>query len=241
MKKNNDNSFVEVRNFLDKAIREKGFTYRELSLSIGRRDSYLHRFIKYGLPRHLDESDRHKLAAILEVDEKSLTDKDFTTFPMPSHMAGISAAAGKIASLFRKNEEVAIDVLDVSACCGNGLEVGNEDVVGKFVMSSDDFRSMSLTSSPKNVKIVKATGDSMSPTINDGDWCFVDISLNSAISDGIYLIRVKSVIAIKRLQNDFSGNVIIKSDNSRYDTTNVNLTDVNVIGRVVYILNGKKV
>ena len=240
MKKNNDNSFIEVRNYLDNAIKEKGFTYRELSLGIGRRDSYLHRFIKYGLPRHLDESDRHKLAAILEIDEKKLTDKDFTAFPVPSHMSGVSMVAEKIASLFKK-DEVAIDILNVSACCGGGLEVDSEDVVGKFVMSNDDFRAMSLTSSPKNVKMIKAVGDSMSPTINDGDWCFVDVSLNSAISDGIYLIKVKSVIAIKRLQNDFAGNVVIKSDNACYDTTNVNLTDVNIIGRVIYILNGRKV
>lgn len=240
MKKNNDNSFIEVRNFLDNAIKEKGFTYRELSLSIGRRDSYLHRFIKYGLPRYLDESDRHKLASILEIDEKKLTDKDFTTFPIPSHMSGVSKVAEKIASFFNKGD-VAIDILNVSACCGGGLEVDSEDVVGRFVMSNDDFRSMSLTSSPKNVKMIKAVGDSMSPTINDGDWCFVDVSLNSAISDGIYLIRVKSVIAIKRLQNDFSGNVVIKSDNSCYDTANVNLSEVNILGRVIYILNGKKV
>ena len=240
MKKNNENSFVEIRNYLDNAIKEKGYTYRELSLSIGRRDSYLHRFIKYGLPRHLDESDRHKLAAILEIDEKKLTDKDFSTFPIPSHMSGVSMVAGKIASFFKK-DDVAIDILNVSACCGGGLEVDSEDVVGRFVMSNDDFRSMSLTSSPKNVKLIKAVGDSMSPTINDGDWCFVDISLNSAISDGIYLIKVKSVIAIKRLQNDFTGNVVIKSDNKRYDAANVNLTDVSIIGRVIYILNGKKV
>lgn len=240
MEKNNDDSFNKVRNFLDEAIKKKGFTYRELSLSIGRRDSYLHRFIKYGLPRHLDESDRHKLAAILEVDEKDLTDKDFTVLPIPSHVSGVSMVADKIASLFKKNG-VSIDILNVSACCGGGLEVDSEDVIGRFVMSSDDFRSMSLTSSPKNVKMIKAVGDSMSPTINDGDWCFVDLSLNSAISDGIYLIKVKSVIAIKRLQNDFNGNIVIKSDNSCYDAANVDIKDVNIIGRIIYILNGKKV
>lgn len=240
MKKNNENSFAEIRNYLDNAIKEKGFTYRELSLSIGRKDSYLHRFIKYGLPRHLDESDRHKLAAILEIDEKKLTDKDFTVFPMPAHMTGASMVAEKLASLFKKND-VAIDILNVSACCGGGLEVNSEDVVGRFVMSNDDFRAISLTSSPKNVKMIKAIGDSMSPTINDGDWCFVDVTLNSAISDGIYLIKVNSVIAIKRLQNDFAGNVVIKSDNLCYDTANLNLNDVNIIGRVIYILNGRKV
>ena len=42
--------------------------------------------------------------------------------------------------------------------------------------------------------MIKAVGDSMAQTINDGDWCFVDVSLNSAISDGIYLIKIKKNI-----------------------------------------------
>ena len=144
-------------------------------------------------------------------------------------------------SLFTSKDEVAIDILNVSACCGSGEEVNNEDVVGRLVMSNVDFRSMSLTSSPKNVKMIKAVGDSMSPTINDGDWCFVDVSLNSAISDGVYLIKIKSGIAIKRLQLGFTDNVVVKSDNPCYDPENVNLTDVNVVGKVIYVLNGRKV
>ena len=108
-------------------------------------------------------------------------------------------------------------------------------------MSNVDFRAMSLTSSPKNVKMIKAMGDSMSPTINDGDWCFVDVSLNSAVSDGVYLIKIKSGIAIKRLQFGFTDNVVVKSDNPCYDPDNVNLTDVNVVGKVVYVLNDRKV
>ena len=235
----NDDAFLEVRKYLDEAIKDKGFNYRELSLQIGRTDSYLHRFVKYGQPRYLDKNDRQLLAMILGIDENKLTDKEEPV--LPAHLSGVVAIADKMKSLFASKDEVAIDILNVSACCGSGEEVNNEDVVGKLVMSNVDFRSMSLTSSPKNVKMIKAMGDSMSPTINDGDWCFVDVSLNSAISDGVYLIKIKSGIAIKRLQLGFTDNVVVKSDNPCYDPENVNLTDVNVVGKVIYVLNGRKV
>ena len=235
----NDDTFLEVRKYLDEAIKENGFNYRELSLQIGRKDSYLHRFVKYGQPRYLDKNDRQLLAMILGVDENKLTDKEEPI--LPAHLSGVVAIADKMKSLFTSKDEVAIDILNVSACCGSGEEVNNEDVVGKLVMSNVDFRAMSLTSSPKNIKMIKAMGDSMSPTINDGDWCFVDVSLNSAISDGVYLIKIKSGIAIKRLQLGFTDNVVVKSDNPCYDPENVNLTDVNVVGKVIYVLNGRKV
>ena len=237
---NDDKRSEEVRRFLDKAIQDSQYNYRDLSLHLGRKDSYLHRYINYGTPRCLGERDRRVLAAILNLDEKDLMVEDLDSCLLPAHVNGIAKVAEKAFSFFHK-DSVAIDMLNVSACCGGGVEVDNEAVVGRFVMSDVDFRSISLTSSPKNVKMIKAVGDSMSPTINDGDWCFVDLSLKSAISDGIYLVKVKSVLAIKRLQNDFTDNVVIKSDNPCYDDLNVNLTDVNVIGRVIYILNGKKV
>ena len=235
----NDDAFLEVRKYLDEAIKGKGFNYRELSLQIGRTDSYLHRFVKYGQPRYLDKNDRQLLAMILGVDENKLTDKEEPI--LPAHLSGVVAIADKMKSLFTSKDEVTIDILNVSACCGSGEEVNSEDVVGKLVMSNVDFRAMSLTSSPKNIKMIKAMGDSMSPTINDGDWCFVDVSLNSAVSDGIYLIKIKSGIAIKRLQLGFTDNVVVKSDNPCYDPENVNLTDVNVVGKVIYVLNGRKV
>ena len=235
----NDDTFLEVRKYLDEAIKENGFNYRELSLQIGRKDSYLHRFVKYGQPRYLDKNDRQLLAMILGVDENKLTDKEEPV--LPAHLSGIVSAADKIKSFFAKRDEVEIDILNVSACCGKGEEVDDEGVMGKIIMPSDDFRSIAFMTSPKNIKMIKAMGDSMSPTINDGDWCFVDISFKSAISDGIYLIRNKSGIAIKRLQIGFTDNVVVKSDNPCYDPDNVNLTDVNVVGRVIYVLNGRKV
>ena len=65
----------EIRKFLDKKIAEKGTNYRELSLAIGRKDQYIHQYIKYGLPQQLKEDDRRAIARILDVDEQELSSK----------------------------------------------------------------------------------------------------------------------------------------------------------------------
>ena len=111
----NDDAFLEVRKYLDEAIKDKGFNYRELSLQIGRTDSYLHRFVKYGQPRFLAKEDRERLAVILDVDLEKLTDKKDPV--LPAHLSGVVAIADKMKSLFTSKDEVAIDILNVSACC----------------------------------------------------------------------------------------------------------------------------
>ena len=81
----------------------------------------------------------------------------------------------------------------------------------------------------------------MAQTINDGDWCLVDTSLNSATSDGIYLIRMSTGLAIKRLQGSLTDEIVVKSDNPIYDPINAKISDLRIIGRVIYILNARKV
>ena len=48
-------------------------------------------------------------------------------------------------------------------------------------------------------------------------------------------------LAVKRLQNNFTGEIIVRSDNKAYDPLTFNLADLHLLGRVVYILNAKKV
>lgn len=48
----------EIRRKIDRLISEKGFNYRDVSLKIGRKDSYIQQYVKYGYPRRLKEIDR---------------------------------------------------------------------------------------------------------------------------------------------------------------------------------------
>jgi len=48
------------------------FKYEEVSLGIGRNETYLHQFIAKGTPKRLHENDRQKLAKLLGVSEDLL-------------------------------------------------------------------------------------------------------------------------------------------------------------------------
>ncbi len=64
----------EIRKKISRLILERGLNYAQVSLAIGKNIAYIQQFIKNGSPRRLGEVERHKLAAILNVDEQELTD-----------------------------------------------------------------------------------------------------------------------------------------------------------------------
>lgn len=64
----------EIRKKIARLISDRGLNYAQVSLAIGKNIAYIQQFIKNGSPRRLGEVERHKLAAILQVDEQELTD-----------------------------------------------------------------------------------------------------------------------------------------------------------------------
>lgn len=69
----------EVKNRVKQLVIEKGLSFNNLSVSLGKNATYLQKFVKEKSPRRLDEEFRKKLAAILQVDEQLLTDVDLSS------------------------------------------------------------------------------------------------------------------------------------------------------------------
>jgi SOS-response transcriptional repressor LexA len=211
----------EVRKKLADLIENKGLNFRKVSLMIGKGDSYIQRFIKLGLPERLPEDARIKIANILGVDEQELTD-------LPKSLLSKSSP-----------NSVSIKIIDAVACCGTGIEALQENVVGTWDIPLQKYRDFS-TAKPENVYMLQVEGDSMTPTLNSGDWALADTSQNFISSDGLYLIRMASGLAVKRIQSGLN-DITIKSDNPAYGEINANVGEIAVLGRVIYILNAQKV
>lgn len=130
---------------------------------------------------------------------------------------------------------IKIDVLDVTACCGNGIENFGENVIGQQMMTLPALRQLT-NAAPENIKIIKATGDSMKPTINPDDMVWIDISYKTPSSDGLYLLKVGNELMIKRIQiNPFDNSAIVKTDNPNYlPIENSNYKKIDVIGKIIY-------
>ena len=137
-------------------------------------------------------------------------------------------------------DTVSIAVLDARACCGNGIENADDKVVGYWHIPETEYREITHAN-PDNIKMLRVFGDSMEPTLKDGDWVLVDISRNFLDSDGLYLIKKTTALAVKRLQTTVSGDILIKSDNTKYDTEREPLSVIVIIGKVVYTLKAEKV
>jgi phage repressor protein C with HTH and peptisase S24 domain len=141
--------------------------------------------------------------------------------------------------------EVDVPVFAVTASMGVGKPLPDHDtVVGNLQLTNEWVRSnLGNLSSPKNLAVISAYGDSMSPTFNDGDILLVDRGVNDIKIDAVYVFALASELYIKRIQRQMNGGVIIKSDNTLYDphvVQNSEKEGLRILGRVMWAWNGKK-
>jgi repressor LexA len=92
-----------------------------------------------------------------------------------------------------------------------------------------------INSSYKYTEIIKVFGESMEPDIKDGSLVFVDKTQIEIKKTGIYVVRVKNEIYIKTLQLEKS-NIILKSINTVFNDIEINIEELDIIGRVCGIL-----
>lgn len=193
---------------------EKQLSQAELGRLLGVSQQHIQRFEKdYPVPVKYAV----KLAQILDIDIKEL---------LPEELKDVSLVNPEI---------VQIDVLDVRACCGNGIENFTENVIGQQMMTLPALRELT-ESAPENIKIIKAIGESMMPTIHTDDIVWIDISVKTPTSDGLYILCVGSDLLIRRIQiNPFDNTATVIADNNKYlPIPRNNYRDIKVIGKVIY-------
>lgn len=93
-----------------------------------------------------------------------------------------------------------------------------------------------ITSTPPSMlTFARGRGDSMQPTVQDGDMVLIDRSQRTVREwDAIWAMTVGEMAMIKRVR--VRGEVVyILSDNERVPTEEVHHEEVNVVGRVIFI------
>lgn len=138
-----------------------------------------------------------------------------------------------------------IDEIDVTAGLGGGglarLESNGEfsaEVIRDFWRLPSWVLSR-FNAQPGHIKAFPAQGDSMHPTIEDGDVVFVDIRHRVPSPPGVYVIADEfGGVVVKRLEvisRPRDEDVVIRviSDNERHQPRDLMLEEVNIIGRYV--------
>lgn len=129
-------------------------------------------------------------------------------------------------------DSISIPLYNVQASCGGGSFIESPELILRSIRVSSAFlRRYAPTARPDSLHIITVAGDSMAPTVEDGDAVIVDISDTAVRRDGFYAIQMNGALFVKRLQILPSGLRII-SDNIKYPPIDVGEQDtVHVIGR----------
>jgi len=107
----------------------------------------------------------------------------------------------------------------------------------EFIAFRHDWIRTRLGIDPANAIMEVAAGESMQPTIRDGDLLLVDTSDRNCSSFGVYVLQIGGERLVKRVQRKLDGSLVLISDNETYQPDHVSgamLRSVTVIGRVVW-------
>ena len=208
---------TDPRQLLLELAAQRDTSLAQLSALIGRNSSYLQQFVRKGSPRKLEETDRRTLARFFGIDESRLG--------APEENSSVSA--GKAA----RGDWVDVPRLALGASAGPGSLASEEQAIGTFRFSSRWLRAQGLD--PAMLSAIAVTGDSMEPSLRDGDEILVDRSPRT-LRDGIHVVRVDEAVLVKRLDTGRPGAIALLSDNPAYRPLELAPGEIEVIGRVVW-------
>ncbi len=205
---------TDARAALERLIRERGEDYAGLSRLIGRNAAYVQQFVRRGTPRILAEADRRTLARYFGVSE-----------------AVLGGPAER-----RTADHVVVPRLEVEASAGPGVAAGVEARTGTVAFDPAWLRRLGVTGAER-LSWITVRGDSMAPTLGDGDELLVDGGDGAGrLRDGIYVLRADDALLVKRVAVDHGRRrVHVRSDNPAYLGWEAAIGDLAVIGRVVWM------
>ena len=204
----------DARAALQRLIEERGEDYAGLSRLLGRNPAYVQQYIKRGSPKRLAEDDRRLLARYFGVDE--------TLLGGPAGEPGAGPAAGAAARCRR---------------------VGGRRGVRRRRARRGPYRLRSRLAEAGRARRAGPAfdhprrGDSMAPTLGDGDDILVDRGDGpERVRDGVYVLRIDDALVVKRLAvNPAARTLTIRSDNPAYPGwPDCDPAAVEIVGRVVW-------
>ena len=104
------------------------------------------------------------------------------------------------------------------------------------------LQSKTAVSDYNALRLINVEGDSMRPTFVRGDYVIVDTSIKAFTIEGIYLVKIRGQMFIKKINKQLDGGFSLTNDNSTYPPINIPLTnahEVQFIGKCVIRCNAR--
>jgi phage repressor protein C with HTH and peptisase S24 domain len=125
---------------------------------------------------------------------------------------------------------------EVAASAGGGSVIHSEQIVDHLSFRADWVHN-ALGVPVTSLALINVTGDSMEPTLSEGDLILIDMSYQGVKDNAVYVLQLNGALLVKRIQHKLDGSVIVKSDNAIYEPEQIGseaVDSLNVIGRVVW-------
>lgn len=132
---------------------------------------------------------------------------------------------------------VAVPRYDVRAAAGHSGSLAEDGAVIQRIEFSERWLRTTLRRDPRHLVLLEAAGDSMAPTIGDGDVLMLDLSARDLVSGRIYVLQLDGELLVKRVQRRLNGSVLVLSDNTLYPPEEVPAAEpcpLRILGEVVW-------
>jgi phage repressor protein C with HTH and peptisase S24 domain len=124
-----------------------------------------------------------------------------------------------------------------AAAAGSVTPAPPESQASAFIAFGHDWIRRSFSIEPEDLMLETAVGESMVPTIHDGDLLLVDTTDRRFREFGIYVLEYVGQRLVKRVQRKLDGSLLLISDNAIYEPERIppeRTEGVEVLGRVVW-------
>ncbi len=157
-----------------------------------------------------------------------------TTWEMPPPPARDRPLRSAGADAASSEGFVALPWLDLRASGGAGGPSGSGDEP-LFLFSRPMLDQLGVA--PENAELARVEGDSMFPTLQDGDMILIDRGFGDVVHGKIYVLSVEGLAVVKRVNILAIGGMTLISDNDRYPSETVRRKDLGTLtfqGRVAW-------
>jgi phage repressor protein C with HTH and peptisase S24 domain len=107
-----------------------------------------------------------------------------------------------------------------------------------FLGFRPDWLQRTFGVEPDALALIEVHGDSMAPTIDDGDLILAGRHQAVFLDDGLYVLVSGGQLMPKRLQRQLDGSILVRSDNPAYESFRAAPDQLQLFGRVLW-LSGK--
>ena len=211
-------------------LRQNGIAMREASLAMGRNASYLQQFLTRGSPATLRRRDREVLASLLGCAPSDLWAAEPVGWEIPATGRPSVPAGVPLAD---------IPEIEVAAAAGGGATgEDNPPEVARWSLPEAMLRHEG-GASLKNLRILRARGDSMEPLVGEGDRLIVDISRRAPATGEMAVLWDGLGLVVKRVEavsGSDPAELRLISANPVYEPYAVPAQDVHMVGKVVGVV-----